>query len=70
VQGGPPPYANATSPPKNSFEEPPVAPQWFPRAADKIAKSYAKKFPRGDEDMKTGGYTFSSSHRLSAGGRT
>jgi hypothetical protein len=70
VQGGPPPYASATSPPKSPFEEPPVAPQWFARAADKIAKSFAKTFPRGDEDMKTGGYTFSASHRSSAGGLT
>jgi carbonic anhydrase len=67
VQGGPPPYASTTSPPKNSFEEPPDSPRWFPRVAEKIAKSFSKKFPRGDEDMKTGGYTFSASHRLSRG---
>ena len=68
VQGGPPPYPSTSSPPKYSFGEPPDSPGWFPRAAEKIAKSFARKFPDGDEDMKTGGYTFSASHRLSVHG--
>ena len=68
VQGGPPPYTSATSPPKNSFEEPPDSPRWFPRAAEKIAKSFAKKFPSGDEDMKSGGYTYSAWHRMCTDG--
>jgi carbonic anhydrase len=66
VQGGPPPYASTTSQPKNSFGEPPVSPRWFPRAAEKIARSFAKKFPNGDGDMKRGGYTFSAWHRMAA----
>jgi carbonic anhydrase len=69
VQGGPPPYATTTSPPKISFEEPPDSPNWFARAAEKIARSFAKKFPSGDEDMRTGGYTFSATHRLSVDSR-
>jgi carbonic anhydrase len=69
VQGGPPPYSSATSPPKNAFEEPPVLANWFPRAAEKIAKSFAKKFPSGDKDMTAAGYTFSAWHRLSVDGR-
>ena len=66
VQGGPPPYASTTSQPRNSFGEPPVSPRWFPRAAEKIARSFAKKFPDGDEDMKRSGYTHSAWHRMSA----
>ncbi len=66
VQGGPPPYPSTTSQPNNAFGEPPVSPRWFPRAAEKIARSFHKKFPRGDEDMKRSGYTFSAWHRLSA----
>ena len=68
VQGEPPPYASATSPRQVSFEVPPDSPSWFPRAAEKIATSFAKKFPRGDEDLKTGGYTYSAWHRMSADG--
>jgi len=64
VQGEPPPYASTTSQPKNSFGEPPVSPAWFPRAAEKIARSFAKKYPNGDEDMKRRGYTFSAWHRM------
>jgi carbonic anhydrase len=66
VQGGPPPYANVSSQPKNSFGEAPASPRWFPRAAEKIARSFAKEFPDGDEDMKKAGYTFSAWHRMSA----
>jgi carbonic anhydrase len=69
VQGGPPPYARATSPPKVSFDVPPDSPSWFPRAAEKLARSFAKRFPRGDKDMMAVGYTFSAGHRLSAEGR-
>ncbi len=68
VQGGPPPYASTSAPPRQSFGEPPGSPDWFPRAAEKIAQMFATKFPRGDEDMKTAGYTFSASHRLSRRG--
>jgi carbonic anhydrase len=68
VQGSAPPYASASSAPKHSFAEPPDSPDWFPRAAERIARSFAKKFPNGDEDMKKGGYTFSAWHRLSRGG--
>jgi carbonic anhydrase len=64
VQGGPPPYASTLSPPKTSFGEPPDSPGWFPRAAEKSARLFAKKFPNGDEDLKKGGYTFSAAHRL------
>ena len=69
VQGGPPPYSSMTSAPKNSFEEPPDSPRWFPRAAERIARAFAKKFPSGDKDMMAVGYTFSAGHRLSAEGR-
>jgi hypothetical protein len=69
VQGGPPPYSSAMFLPKISFDVPPDSPGWFPRAAEKIARSFAKKFPSGDQDMKTGCYTFSAGHRLSADGR-
>ncbi len=63
VQGGPPPYASTSSVPKSTFAEPPDSPEWFPRAAERIARSFAKKFPHGDEDMKESGYTFSAWHR-------
>ena len=69
VQGGPPPYASTTSAPKSAFEEPPNSPSWFPRAAERIARAFAKKFPSGDKDMMAAGYTFSAGHRLSAEGR-
>jgi carbonic anhydrase len=69
VQGGPPPYASTLSLPTISFAEPPDSPKWFPRAAEKIARLFAKKFPNGDLDMRKGGYTFSASHRLSKRGR-
>ena len=68
VQGGPPPYASTSSLPRTSFAEPPDSPEWFPRAAEKCAELFAKKFPNGDLDMKKGGYTFSASHRLSKSG--
>jgi hypothetical protein len=67
VQGGPPPYASTSSQPKHSFGEPPDSPDWFPLNAEKIARAFAKKFPRGDQDMKKCGYTSSACHRLSAG---
>jgi carbonic anhydrase len=69
VQGGMPPYASTSAPPKIAFGEPPDSPNWFPRTAEKCARLFAKKFPNGDEDMKEGGYTFSASHRLSKSGR-
>jgi hypothetical protein len=69
VQGGSPPYSSAMSPPKHAFEEPPDSPRWFPRAAVRIAKAFAKKFPGGDKDMMAGGYSFSAGHRLSVDGR-
>lgn len=69
VQGGPPPYASTDSIPKASFGEPPDSPDWFPRNAEKIARSFAKHFPKGDEDMKKSGHTFSAWHRMKAKGR-
>jgi carbonic anhydrase len=68
VQGGPPPYASTALQPRHSFGEPPDSPGWFPRAAEKVARSFAKRFPMGDEDMRIAGYTFSASHRSRSAG--
>jgi hypothetical protein len=65
VQGGPPPYAGTSTKPEISFGESPDAPTWFPRAAEKAARAFARKFPGGDEEMKKAGYTSSAAHRLS-----
>jgi carbonic anhydrase len=67
VQGGPPPYASTASMPRSSFGDAPGSPDWFPRAAEKAAKSFAQKFPKGDDDMKISGYMSSASHRLLSG---
>jgi carbonic anhydrase len=67
VQGVPPPYESTSTQPKQSFAEPPVSLDWFPRTAQKCADLFAKKFPRGDDDMKRRGYTSSASHRMKTG---
>ena len=68
VQGGPPPYSIAPRPRRRTRSKSrQLHPNGSP-ASPRIAKSFAKKFPNGDADLKTCGYAHSAWHRMSTDG--